>query len=245
LRQNINNNSGLALLESAKLFGRFFCSQFFNYQKDSLTGLAPHLKAILKKTPLFGWSFSSEGFSLVEILVVTTIIVILSTLMVFNFRSSSTNTTSRHQVASVIVADIRELQARALAGISATGTIVCGYGIHFVNSQSYLTFTRQPDPVLCSKTDDRKFGAGNDQVLDTKIVGNPNFAIQTTSGWDNSDIYFEPPDPTTYINNEKTVAGNIEPSETILIVRSNDPSDLSSSTITVYASGKIDITDSQ
>lgn len=187
---------------------------------------------------------NNSGFSLIEILVVTSILVILSVLMIFNFRAAATNASSRHQVAASIVADIRGLQAKALAGISSTGIIVCGYGIHFSNPLAYLIFVRQTDASGVCSSDARTLGADpNDQILESKTIGNPNFAIQTSAGFANSDIYFQPPDPTTYINDQKIVAGANEPSEDILIVRSNDPSDTASSKITVYASGKIDIID--
>jgi type II secretory pathway pseudopilin PulG len=194
----------------------------------------------------------SEGFTLIEIVIVSTIIIIISGIMFANFRVSSKNTAARHQVSATIVADIRKTQSWALAGTTSGGLDVCGYGINYTgDGKTYIIFKKT---AACAP---KKFQG--DSVIETKIVANINFVL----GWSQqsgvySDIYFEPPDPKTYIDGKTLEINEAEDIAEICVRPVGNfcnniadcgrtdigaPADCSETTkISVGASGRINVT---
>lgn len=136
----------------------------------------------------------ANGFSLVEILVAITIIGLLSAVLFFNSRSSSTNKTSRNQVTSLLVAAIRRAQTMASSGVRFQGISVCGFGIHYLDATSIRIYAGGEANCM---TANRNYQLGNDLVVEDIVIPNSNFLIKTAF----SDIFFEPPDPKTYIDN--------------------------------------------
>lgn len=177
------------------------------------------------------------GFTILELLVNVGIMAVLGTLFFINFRSSSTNATARHQQSSIIVADIRRVQTMTTAGSQYQGTIVCGFGIHYVTSRAYLIYAKKVPtfPTACAALSTRNYES-TDYTVELKPLVN--------SGLSNSwfpDIYFEPPDPKTYINNVRSLSPVINVNINILKTGSVcNPS--TCTTITISTSGKIDIT---
>ncbi len=134
-----------------------------------------------------------KGFTIIELLVVIAIIGILSTLMLMNFSRSRVDL---NQVASSVRDAIREAQSDALSGSLVHGTYRCGYGIHF--EADHFTIFAGPDAsqpgVDCSTG--RTFTSQDiTPVVRTAFLENNALEIVLPA----PDIFFEPPDPTTYI----------------------------------------------
>ena len=157
------------------------------------------------------------------------ILALLSGFLVLNFRASGTSANARLQTAYVVIADIRDAQARAIAGTQYEGSSVCGYGVHYSDPMQYVLFARLKTASCPSVPQTYQPG---DAIVATKKLVNTRMSISTPF----SDIYFELPDPKTYIGGNNG-AGL---STTISIIVT---SPLSSATvISVSTSGKIDIT---
>ncbi len=179
----------------------------------------------------------NRGFSLIEMLVVTALISTFSVVLILNFRASSTNQAARTQTASVFLSEIRNAQSSALSGSRYQGSLVCGYGIHYVDATSYYIYAK-PVPTLpsgpCSSVSTRNYQSG-DPIIKTNALINVNMEIRSSF----YDIFFEPPDPKTYINNDSALSGS--PAIITIQLKGQVSCDSSSCTqITVYPSGKID-----
>ena len=143
---------------------------------------------------------SQKGFSLVEMMVVVVIIGILATVMILNFRGSGSQMALR-QVTQQVMSDIRRAQSLAIASTQFEGEMKCGFGIYYVDSTTYAIYTG--DTVGDCDTENRNFELGIDQtyrgltMADRQIVFRQSFP----------DIFFEPPDPKTYIDNSSLLSG--------------------------------------
>lgn len=195
---------------------------------------------------------SDGGFTMVEILIVAAIIGVLSMMLVLNFRSSGSNITARNQTIASIVSDIRRAQTMSINSSTVGGVIVCGYGAHYipnVDSNNYIIYAK-PRPIGgCSTLTTRNYEPGKDTSIQTIFLANPNFEIKTTacpvsSGLsftgNGNDIFFEPPDPKTYLaNNPPIYSNNI----LITVDLKSGASDCSGdySTIMMKSAGAIDV----
>jgi len=133
----------------------------------------------------------SAGFTLIELMVTTAITVIITGLLVTNF--------SRVRVdlnrASISVTDgIREAQSLALTGALIRGVISCGYGIHFMENGFIIFSEPKNDSTKCA--DQNRIYDSSDAIIRTATLGNTTLEVVLPA----DDIFFEPPDPTTYIN---------------------------------------------
>jgi prepilin-type N-terminal cleavage/methylation domain-containing protein len=146
-----------------------------------------------------------KGFTLVEVMVVTAITVILSGLLVANFSRTAVDL----QSSAIGVQDaLREAQSLALAGAYTGGSYRCGYGVHF-ESDGYLIYAgAKADELPCSG-EDRNYNLGGgpsgDVAVRTVALANPALVIDPPSG----DIFFEPPDPTTYVGGSTATTATI------------------------------------
>lgn len=180
----------------------------------------------------------NRGFTLVEVLLVTAIIATFSVVLILSFRSSPRNRVARNQTASVIVSDIRRAQSMASAGSRFQGNIVCGYGINYVSPTSYRLYAGVLDGGATKCQDaNRNYQAGIDLIVESKILINTNMEIRSSF----NDVFFEPPDPKTYINNSYSLTG---PAVTISIQLKGQQNcgGQSCTQITIYPSGQIDLT---
>lgn len=174
------------------------------------------------------------GFSLAEMLIVIAIVSILSGFLLMNFRTTASNKTARNQVSSVVISDLRRAQSMALSGTQKDGTIVCGYGLHYIDSQTYSLYAKTPAGA-CSGLTTRNYASG-DLIVETRKITNTNFQIGAAF----QDIFFQPPDPKTYINNSNTLSPPVTTAINLVLVgQSCSPSNCT--TITVSTSGSIDI----
>ncbi len=183
----------------------------------------------------------SKGFTLVEVLVVTAIIATLSVALFFNFGTTARNRTARSQVASVIVSDIRRTQSMASSGARFGGNVFCGYGIHYVDHVTYLLYAGANEGLPQCQGANHNYQAGTDSVVETKKLINQNMEFRSSF----SDIFFESPDPKTYINNSASLTPPL-PTATITIQPTSQATCSIPQTcaqIDVSTSGQINLTD--
>lgn len=211
-----------------------------------------------------------SGFTLIEVAVVAAMIALLSMVMIFNFRSSSTNITARNQTVAGIVSDIRRAQSlstnstiyRDSVGVLHT---VCGYGIQYsglntnyatfdpnntaATGNSYIIYGKlKPgigESASCSTISTRNYVHGSDFIVQKIILANSNMDIKSSCvqgaerTFNNTDIFFEPPDPKTYINNTSSLAA--QSVDIMIKVKPNSNCNSPSAVIQVNTSGSIDV----
>jgi prepilin-type N-terminal cleavage/methylation domain-containing protein len=130
-----------------------------------------------------------EGFTLIEVLVVASITVLITGFLVVNFSRSRIDL---NQVTVVIADAIREAQSLALSGSLIQGTYRCGYGVHFT-SNGYLIYAGPDSQAVDCSVQNRDYNGGDIEVRQGLL---PGTALEIVPP---SDIFFEPPNPTTYI----------------------------------------------
>ena len=140
-----------------------------------------------------------KGFTLVEVLVVAAITVLLTGFMVANFSRSRVDL---NQTALMVQDAIREAQSMALSGAlyakpGVSGSYRCGYGIHFMANGFTLYAGPDSGTADCSSLN-RNYDAGTDDVVRTGLLSNATVEIVLPA----PDIFFQPPNPDTYINND-------------------------------------------
>ncbi len=133
----------------------------------------------------------SAGFTLIELMVTAGITVIITGLLVANF--------SRVRVdlnrATIAVTDgIREAQSLALTGATVRGTSTCGYGVHFTEN-GFIIFSEPKSSAGDCAGQNRTYDS-TDTTVRSASLANATLEIVLPA----ADVFFEPPDPTTYIN---------------------------------------------
>jgi type II secretory pathway pseudopilin PulG len=162
--------------------------------------------------------------------IIIAIIGILATSLVLNFRAGSRQTALR-QVAQQVASDLRETQSFALASRRYGGQTRCGYGLHYVDRNTYQVYVGPDSQVVNCDNTNKNFTAGDDQIVETiKIIDS-----QIEFDGPFPDIFFEPPDPTTYID-DKDLTESTDPAQIVLITATGD-----TKTVLVYPSGLVEV----
>lgn len=132
---------------------------------------------------------TTNGFSLIELLVVAFLIGVISSFLLINLRVSSRNRGAVERNAQVFVSDVRRAQAMALSGSKFEGAIVCGYGIHFVSTTSYIIYVGLSGGGTCALAN-KYYEAGIDRIFATFLIDalNNNMEFKDSFG----DVFFEP-----------------------------------------------------
>lgn len=174
-----------------------------------------------------------KGFTLVEILVVAAITGFISTFLLLNFQRSRIDLTL---TSNEMIGSLRSTQNKALASArydSGTGQkIRCGYGVHYTSPSSYSVYAGPDASSIDCTTLNRNFD-GEDVIISTKVFTESRVEFKSSF----NDIFFEPPDPKTYLNNNSSL--NLPPQAiTIGKIGGTCPQDCK--TIYVYTSGKIE-----
>ena len=158
---------------------------------------------------------SGGGFTLLEITVVVSIIIMLGTFFVVNYRGGEKQFAlqrSAHKLAQ----DLRRAQGMAMSSQQFNGTFPKGgYGIHFKKGLStYILFA---DCNADTEADESGFAltcvlatpispfpetVEEEKLEDGIIISN----VSPSSGGNTLDITFFPPDPTITINPQSTSA---------------------------------------
>ena len=144
------------------------------------------------------------GFTLIELLVVASIAGIITTFMLISFQRTRVNLS---ESTSIIISNIRSAQSKSNASTkyndgSGTGLVIrCGYGVHYENNTSFSIYTGPNATINNCSAQNRNFD-GNDFKI--TLITLPDSRVEFKNSF--NDIFFEPPSPTTYINNSSSAA---------------------------------------
>jgi prepilin-type N-terminal cleavage/methylation domain-containing protein len=151
-----------------------------------------------------------KGFTLIEVLVVMGITVIMTGLLMQNF--SRLRTDLGQERLSVQNA-IREAQSLALSGVQYNNAYRCGYGIHF-DATSYTVYAGPDAQSTDCTTLNRKHDSGLAVDVRTGFISSNVVEIAPVG-----DIFFEPPNPTTYLCDATTCASTPGASSVVRVQR--------------------------
>lgn len=145
---------------------------------------------------------NERGFTLVEVLVVASITVLITGFLVVNFSRSRV---VLNQMPIIISDGVREAQAMALSGSLVRGTYRCGYGIHFT-ADGFLIYSGPDSSAVDCSAEDRNYEASADAIVRSALL--PNNALEIVVPV--VDIFFEPPNPTTYIGGSSSPGVSVD-----------------------------------
>ena len=175
------------------------------------------------------------GFTLIEILIVSSILVFTSIALVENFSTSRINV---DRAAEQVASDLRLAQSYALSIKKTNNAFRCGYGLTRLNSSSYIIYAGRESSTSDCQSSNRNYNSSQNPIVATKI-----FSSQTINVYPSfSDVFFEPPGLKTYINN---ISDGIPPEKIFVRVGETDCVNSFSHTrcrlICVYPSGRIEL----
>jgi prepilin-type N-terminal cleavage/methylation domain-containing protein len=145
-----------------------------------------------------------KGFTLIELLVVSAITVLIAGFLIANF---SRTRVDLNQTTSLVQDAIRSAQSMALAGTlyGHPGTYRCGYGIHFL-ANGYIVYAGPNASSVDCTTQSRTYSSDADDIVNQSLFSNAVLEIAPPL----PDIFFEPPNPTTYINGSSAVGLSVD-----------------------------------
>ena len=184
----------------------------------------------------------NRGFTLIEVLIVAAITGFITTFLLLNFSRTRINFVEE---TNVFKSKVRIAQTKAVSSTQFNGFIRCGYGVRYINSQSYAIYAGENASVSdCADRNKDYNPTGGDPNTDGDIemVNFADARIEFKMVF--RAIYFEPPDPKTFIidsggtvhnaNDEPNYGLNI----TVGKIGGVCPQDCK--TINVFTSGKIE-----
>lgn len=143
-----------------------------------------------------------KSFTLIEVLIVSVIIVILTSVSVVFFKPNREEVNlilSAHQLAQ----DIRYTEDLSLSGKKLPSGLPSGYGIHLEQgSDSYLIFADMDG--------DNAYEEINDEVIRGPVSLGKNIEILKLKPATPLDIVAVPPNPDIYINDNPNSNGTIQ-----------------------------------
>ncbi len=157
---------------------------------------------------------SGAGFTLVELLVSISILMIMSTMVLVDYNVSGRNSALLLE-AHKFAGDVRRVQNMAMGSfeLESTGSIPTGgWGIYIPNTADDNTYYIYADINGNEEYD----GEPTDEIFQTMTL--ENNVVFTSASIDNS-IVFLPPDPRTFING-KTINDTSEDSEVTIVFSS-------------------------
>ena len=149
----------------------------------------------------------NKGFTLIEVLVTTFIIGIISTVILLNYRTGQEQVLLA-RAAVAFESDIRKAENLAFASVDVSGSSPCGYGLHYVNNRTYSIYVGRLGGAASCKSSVHNYQAGIDSIFQELKIVEPRAIFRNNF----PNIFFEPPDPTIYVNNfHSIIAGtNVE-----------------------------------
>ena len=155
-----------------------------------------------------------KGFTLIELLVSIFIIGLISGAVLTGYRTGQMRY-NISRAAQQMAVDLHRVQNMALVGKTQGATVPAGYGFYTSSASQYILFY--------NTTSVKTYGSGS-TVLETISLENASLSPTGRS------VYFTPPEPLTYINGANSGSQNF-------VLTSGG----TNKTVTVYASGRIDI----
>jgi len=164
-------------------------------------------------------------------LVVGAIIAFVSVLLILNFSRARLDV---DQNANLVMATIREAQSKTVSSAVYNGYNPCGYGAHYISPTQFAIYVgpNAASPTDCT-TINKNYSAGEDTIIETQTFTDSRIGIKSPF----NDIFFLPPDPKTYLNNNYSL--NQSPI-TIQIGPIGEACSSNCRTVSVYPSGKIE-----
>ncbi len=178
------------------------------------------LKSIIKK---------DFGFTLVELLVVVSVVSIISSITLVNYRRGFVQH-SLSQSNQKLLADLRKVQNMAISGVGIASDF-CGYGININKSSDPYSYIIYVDKNSDCSISNKKYDVGDDIIEEVNLTNKIKINFTSPSPL---DILFKPPEPLTYINQSNSLG--IDAS----IVLEAEGFSLPTKTITVNTSGLIE-----
>jgi hypothetical protein len=144
-------------------------------------------------------SSSLTGFTLIEIIVVVSIIMLLTTIMLLYGKTGESQLILFKEQSRLVSALYRS-KALSIETFSDANS-PCGYGVHFDPPSSYLIFKDMAPASGCKNSDKKYTNSGQtiDEVVDIYIIS-PEASLVSVPI---TDVLFIPPDPQTifqYVN---------------------------------------------
>ena len=179
-----------------------------------------------------------NGFTLIEVLIVAAITGFITTFLLINFSRTRINFAEE---ANTFASKFRIAQTKAVSSTRFNNSIRCGYGVRYINSQSYAIYVGENSSTLDCATQNKDYNptGGADNDADFEVINFADSRVEFKTIF--RAIYFEPPDPKTFIIDSGGTVHN-EPNYglgiTIGKVGGTCPQDCK--TIDVFTSGKIE-----
>ncbi len=174
----------------------------------------------------------NDGFTLIEVLIVASITTLITGFLITNFSRVRIDI---DQATNEFVANIRLIQTQATTSTKSSGVYRCGYGIRYINSTSYASYTTAAaSAATCAQNKNYSSAAGDIELVRFNVRDSSTIKIFAAF----SDIFFEPPQPKTYLNDSLVAS----PTKIILWIEGTDcatDTDLCRS-ICIYNSGRIE-----
>ncbi len=162
----------------------------------------------------------NEGFTLVEILVVTGVLSLISAILIVYVRSGSQQIILFREQAQVI-SILARAKYLAISTFGRTG-VPCGYGVHFEQPRTFIIFKDIAEDCQAS---DQKY-SGPEETYES-------FQIDKTLTFENltlSDILFIPPDPSVIITpdqDDATIVLKTVNAENSVLIKINNAGQIS------------------
>lgn len=139
-----------------------------------------------------------KGFTLIEVLVVISILAMLTSFLVLYNRTGESQVTLLQEKTNII-STISRAKNLALGVLVQNNNqlITCGYGVYFKNNNYFIYQDLASD---CRGSDRRYSGDGSGERIDNETYNLPT-ALQLSS--DISDVLFVPPLPEVYFDGIK------------------------------------------
>ncbi|MEK7659089.1 MAG: type II secretion system protein [Patescibacteria group bacterium] len=144
-----------------------------------------------------------NGFTLIELVASIFIVGALSAAILLNYRTGQ-NKAFLTRAAAAFETDIRRVQNLSVASSEFESSIPCGYGLHYVDNRTYWLYAGRLNGAANCQSSDHNFQSGADPVYQDRKIIEQRVVFRSVF----SDIFFEPPDPTTYINNSRSVGAS-------------------------------------
>lgn len=145
-----------------------------------------------------------KGFTLLEVLVIAFIIGFLSVAILFNYRSGQEQA-SLTRSAVAFESGLRKAQDLAINSADFGGATPCGYGLNYGDNKTYIIYVGQLGGAANCQLSNHNYQSGIDSIFEDLKIIDPEVVFENSF----TDIFFEPPDPTTYINNIKSAGVSV------------------------------------
>ncbi|MDD3614105.1 MAG: hypothetical protein PHF40_00055 [Candidatus Pacebacteria bacterium] len=147
----------------------------------------------------------NKGFTLIEMLVVTGVVILLSGILILYSRAGD-QVSLILRARTQVIADINRAKNLAITAQGWNGRYTCGYGVYFdPPNNRYIIFTEVVSN--CETADHIRRGS----EYDVEVIPVPNQFILAASNV--SQVFFMPPDPTIFFEPSEINQPDIEQAE--------------------------------